>query len=378
MTTIIMVHGVGCTGEVFSRLAPAFRDKGWQVETPTLRPDKRTVDTPPADLHKLRLKDYVDDIAALAKSVEADTGQAPVLLGHSMGGMIVQKLAERGIGRAAVLVTPASPADCRSGASLAQAITFANVLFTGRPETKGHKIWKTGFNWGVMNRVPQAKHAGIYATAVHDSGGVYQDLAYPDRDPDRTAFIDETRITIPVLVIGGGKDRATPIADVRRVADKYKKIGGEFREYPENAHWIIDEPGTDKVIEDIAAWLDAKGVTPAKPAPAKTAPVAKAAPVKAPPKPTAKAKPAKAAAAPKGAPPAAAQVVAKPKPVAKAAPAKAPPAKAKAAPAVKAKPAAKAAPAPSAKAGGKPKAAAKAAAKATPKAKAPVRTPKSS
>lgn len=405
MTTIIMVHGVGGTAEAFSRLAPAFRDKGWTVETPTLRADKRTAENPPADLHRLRLKDYVDEIESLVRTVEKDTGQPPVLFGHSMGGLIVQKLAERGLGRAAVLLTPASPADARSGSSLAQAFTFANVLFSGKPETKSHKIWKTGFSWGVLNRVPQAKHAGIYAGTVYDSGGVYSDLAYPDRDPDRIAYIDESRIKIPVLVIGGGKDRATPIADVRKLAAKYKAIGGDFREYPENAHWIVDEPGTDRVIEDIAAWLTGKGVTPTTIAPAATK--AKAAPSTK----TAAAKPARAKAAP--AKPAtgktpAAKAASKPTPKAPASktpakaapkPAPTPAAKAKAAPAkavaAKAKPTAKNAPAPAAKpkavAKSAPKAApapktaaavkappAKPATKATAKPKAPVRKPKSS
>lgn len=369
MTTIIMVHGVGGTAEAFSRLAPAFRDKGWKVETPTLRADKRTAENPPADLHKLRLKDYVDEIEALVRKVETADGQAPVLLGHSMGGLVVQKLAERGLGRAAVLLTPASPADARSGSSLAQAFTFANVLFSGKPETKGHKIWKTGFSWGVLNRVPQAKHAGIYAGTVYDSGGVYSDLAYPERDPDKIAHIDESRIKIPVLVVGGGKDRATPIADVRKVAAKYKKIGGEFREYPENAHWIVDEPGTDRVIEDIAAWLDAKGVTAAKAAPAKAAAPVKAA---APAKPAAKAA---AAAKPKAAPkPKAAAPTVKPAP-AKAAPAKAPVAKTPAAKAP-AKTVAKAAPAKPASKAAAPKPAVKPLAKPAAKAKAAqVKTP---
>ncbi|HRD47738.1 MAG TPA: alpha/beta fold hydrolase, partial [Caulobacter sp.] len=183
MSTIIMVHGVGGTAEAFSRLAPAFRDLGWKVETPTLFPDKRTAENPPADLHRLRLKDYVDAIETLARHVEAAEGVAPVLFGHSMGGMIVQKLAERGVGRAGVLLTPASPADARGSRALAQAVTFANILFTGDPANKAHKIWRTGFFWGVLNRVPKAKHEGIYAGTVYDSGGVYNDLAYPDRDP---------------------------------------------------------------------------------------------------------------------------------------------------------------------------------------------------
>jgi len=32
-------------------------------------------------------------------------------------------------------------------------------------------------------------------------------------------------------------------------------VPGDFLEYPRNAHWILDEPGTDKVAADIAAWL---------------------------------------------------------------------------------------------------------------------------
>jgi putative (di)nucleoside polyphosphate hydrolase len=174
---ILMIHGIGCTGQAWDRLAPAFRALGWRVETPTLFADKRTVGKPPADLPLLRLKDYVEAMEAEALRLEAETGQPPVLMGHSMGGLIAQKLVERGVGRAAVLITPASPVDARSGSALAQAVTFGNVLFSGKPETKPHKIWATGFKWGVLNRVPAARHAEIYATAVYDSGGVYNDLA---------------------------------------------------------------------------------------------------------------------------------------------------------------------------------------------------------
>ncbi len=386
MTTIIMVHGVGGTADAWSRLAPAFRDLGWKVETPTLRPDKRKAENPPADLHKLRLKDYVDDIEALARKVEAAEGVAPVLFGHSMGGLIVQKVAERGAGRAAVLLTPASPADVHSPASLAQAFTFANVLFSGKVEAKGHKIWKTGFSWGVLNRVPAAKHEGIFAGTVYDSGGVYADLAYPDRDPSRTAFVDETKITIPILTIGGGKDRATPIAGVRKVGEKYARVGGDYREYADNAHWIVDEPGADQVIADIAAWLTAKGVTAAKAAKAPAKAPAKAATAKA------KATPVKAAPAPKApVPKVPTPKAAKPapRPAKAAAPAKVA-AKAKAAPVrvVKApakpavaKPAPVKAAAPKAavktKAPAKPAAAPKPAAKAAPAAKTSVSKPKS-
>ena len=356
---ILMIHGIGCTGQAWDRLAPAFRALGWRVETPTLFPDKRTVGNPPADLPSLRLKDYVDAMEAEARRLEAETGQPPVLIGHSMGGLIAQKLAERGVGRAAVLITPASPADARSGGALAQAVTFGNVLFSGKPEAKSHKIWFTGFKWGVLNRVPAARHAEIYATAVYDSGGVYNDIANPTKDEHGMAVIDEAKVTLPVLTIGAAKDRATPIADVRLVGAKYGRVGGDYLEYPNNAHWIIDEPGTDQVIADIAAWLASKDLT-AEP-PAVSAPAAKkAAPAKSPAKPPAKPKGAAKKPAAKAAPVA---VVAEPpvaQPPAKKAPAKKPAAK---------KPAAKKAVA--------PKAAAKPAAKAKAAPRKPATKPKS-
>lgn len=340
--SILMIHGVGGTSATFDRLAPAFRAQGWRVEAPTLFADKRTRENPPSDLAELRLKDYVDAMEAAARALEAETGQPPVLLGHSMGSLIVQKLAERGIGRAAILLTPASPADARSGSSFSQAFTFANILFGGNIERKAHKIWRTGFNWGVLNRVPNARHAAIYAEAVHDSGGVYTDLAYPDRDPHRIAFIDESRITIPVLTIGGARDRTTPIGDVRKVAAKYDRIGGDYLEYPDSGHWIVDEPETDHVISDITAWLTRKDITAEPPAPrpakAKTAaksparsrkPAAAApaepAPARAEPVTTAsKAAPAKTKATPKPKTAAKPKAAAKAKPATKPAAAKAP------------------------------------------------------
>lgn len=392
MSAIIMLHGVGGTGETWSRFAPAFRAKGWRVETPTLRPDKRLAENPPADLPTLRLRDYIDDIAALAAALEAETGIPPVLFGHSMGGLVVQKLLERGVGRAGVLVTPASPADCRGPRAPAQAVTFANILFSGDVGGRSHKIWRWGFSWGVLNRVPRAKHPGIYAGTVYDSGGVYTDIAYPDRDPARSAYVDETMITAPILTLGGARDRAVPIGDVRLLAEKYSRIGGDYLEYPDHGHWIVDEPGSDQVIADIETWLANKGLTAAappkkaapkaRPAPAaKSAPAAKPVAAKAPAKPVAaapKAPASKAKAAPKSAPKAApaattpkAGPVVKAKAAAPTAEASTKPAVVKAAKPVKAASPAKTAPAKPAAARASP------AAKAPSKAKAPVRKPKS-
>lgn len=383
--TVLLIHGYGCAGDVWGPVAERLKAEGYRVEAPTIRSALRTVDGPKPGLAGLSLADYVAEMSALAKALTKDTGKKPLVFGHSMGGLIAQKLAEADLASALVLFAPASPADARGKPKLSPVFTFLNMALQSKPETRAGKMWKTGFKFGVMNAVPASRHDALYATMVHDSGQVLADLAWPDKDPNKAAHVDAAKVTAPILVLAGALDRTTPLDDVQRIGRKY--ASADIKIYPNNAHYLIDEPNTMKILDDVIAWLRGKNQTPAAP----TAPAPKAAtapapePAKAPepapaeaaapaPEPVKAAKPPaapKKAAAPKAAakPKAEPKAKAEPKPKA---PAKAPAAKtaapkAKAAPA--AEPAAKAAPAPKAKAPAKtattakPKAAAKPAAK---------------
>ncbi|MCK5910348.1 MAG: alpha/beta fold hydrolase [Caulobacter sp.] len=382
--TVLLIHGYGCAGDVWGPVAGRLRAEGYRVETPTIRAAVRTVDGPRAGLAGLTLADYVAEMAAYAQTLARETGKKPIVMGHSMGGLIAQKIAEAGLASAVVLFAPASPADARGKPRLAPLITFLNMALAGKPETKAGKMWKTGFKFGVANRVPPERHDALYAAMVYDSGRVLADLARPHQDPNKAAYVDASKVTAPMLVMGGALDRTTPVEDVRLVSKKY--AGAEYREYPNNAHYLIDEPNTMKILDDLIAWLGGKKQTPAAtpaptvakaptPAPAPAvAPVKAAEPAPAPaPAPTPKPAPAPTP-APTPAPAAAAAPKAEAKPKAATKPKAAAPKKAAApakAPAVKA-PAAKAKAAPAPKAAAPAKAAAKPAAK--PKAAAAPKT----
>lgn len=367
--TILMIHGFGAAGDSWAPVADSFKAAGYAVETPTIHAALRTVGPPPAGLAGKSLSDYVAEMSGLAQSIAKRDGEKPVVFGHSMGGMIAQKLAEAGLASGIVLFAPASPADARGKPKLSPVFTFLNIAATGKPETKAVKIWKTGFKWGVLNQTPAARHEAIFGKTVHDSGRALADLAYPDRDPNKTVHVDAAKVTVPVMILAGARDRTTPIEDVRLVARKY--AGSTFNEYPNNAHWLIDEPGSAEILAEVKTWLEAKGLG-AK-APEVKAPATKA-PAEKPAAKTVAAKPAPAAAPIAKTPAKAAAPKTAPK-TAK------PPAKAKVTPqavpqepkAPKKAAAAKPIPAP---APAKPKAAAKpAAVKAAPKAKPTAKAP---
>lgn len=252
--TLLMVHGVGCGGEVWDRMKRDFVMAGWTCETPTLFANLRTRSNPPAGLADLTLADYIKAASDHAAAITERDGERPVIIGHSMGGMIAQKLVEQGLVRGGIFLTPAQPAGC-TVTDLRVLRTFWNIVKVGQKNVSGgvFKVGPNGFRWGVLNAVPKDRHDAIYEQALFDSGRVYHDLANP-------GSIDESQVAVPTLTIGAAKDRATVIKAVRKVGAKYAKakVSGDYREYSRNAHWIVDEPGTEQVSADILEWMDQK------------------------------------------------------------------------------------------------------------------------
>lgn len=248
MAHLLMIHGIGCDGSAWDTMKPLFEAAGWTCHAPTLFPDRRVKENPPANLPDLGFGDYVEAMSAEARRISAETGAKPAVIGHSMGGLIAQKLAERGDVSKAVFLTPAQPKEC-SVIGLSVAWTFFNIILT-QNRKKAYKVWKTGFRYGVLNLVPKARHDAIYAGALYDSGRVYGDIT-------DGIDVDASRITIPTLTIAATQDRATLAKAVRKVGAKYAQspVPGDFLEYVGHAHWIVDEPDTDKVAADIAGWL---------------------------------------------------------------------------------------------------------------------------
>jgi pimeloyl-ACP methyl ester carboxylesterase len=93
-------HGAWCWDEHFLDF---FADNGYQVIALNLRGHGGSPVLKP--LNKCTIADYVDDV----RSVAATVPTTPVLIGHSMGGFIVQKCLETGKAPAAVLMSSAPP-----------------------------------------------------------------------------------------------------------------------------------------------------------------------------------------------------------------------------------------------------------------------------
>lgn len=249
--TIVMIHGMWGGGWCWENYKSFFEDKGYHCITPTLRfHDVDSKDTPHSKLGTTSLLDYAEDLEKEINKLETP----PVLMGHSMGGLLAQILGDRGLAKALVLLTPAAP----YGITALKPSVIRCFL-------SGLRQW--GF-WGKPMR-PTLNEAAcsmlqlmtaeeqkiIFDKFVYESGRAVCEIGLWFLDPKGAARVNEAKVTCPVLVIGAAEDRITPASVVRKVANKYKTVS-TYGEFTNHAHWVIEEPGWQEIAQRVADWLD--------------------------------------------------------------------------------------------------------------------------
>ena len=102
----VFIHGMWGTPDVWRNWQPFLEARGWHTISPSLRHHDAPPHAPPPDLGTTSLADYVADLTHTIEGLP----EKPVVIGHSMGGLLALLLCARGLARAGVLLTPAPDA----------------------------------------------------------------------------------------------------------------------------------------------------------------------------------------------------------------------------------------------------------------------------
>jgi pimeloyl-ACP methyl ester carboxylesterase len=244
---IVCVHGMWCTGANFARLAELLKPRGHVCHLPTLPAHEIGVSHP--EVGNKSLTEYLSFLEDYVRA--QDFTEPPIVLGHSMGGLLAQQLAARIRPFALVLLTPAAPAGI-VGTRLSSLVSFARTL---RRWNWWRQPGKPSFGAAqrVLKGVPPEKHKPIYAGLVEESGRITFEMMFWPLDRRRAARVDAAAITCPVYVVSCGEDRLMPAPVVRKVAALYPHVS--LRHYPDRGHWVIDDADTDEMATEIANWL---------------------------------------------------------------------------------------------------------------------------
>jgi pimeloyl-ACP methyl ester carboxylesterase len=232
-------HGAWCWEQHFLRY---FGDRGWVVKAVDLRghggaPGRKR-------LRWTRIAEYVEDVAAAAATFE----EPPVVIGHSMGGLVVQKYLESHAAPGAVLLASVPP----SG------VLATTLRFAARHPLKFLKVNLLMSLWPVVE-TPALAQEMLFPRSMRDSE--VRDFHERLQDESYLAYLDMMLFDLPepaavaplpMLVIGGRADRTFNPREVERTAQAY---GAELEIFPELAHDLMLGPGWQVVAGRIESWL---------------------------------------------------------------------------------------------------------------------------
>ncbi|WP_320774709.1 alpha/beta hydrolase [Streptomyces sp. CRN 30] len=260
-TPVVFIHGVWLHALSWEAWVERFASRGFLTVAPGWPGEAtaaRTVRAAPETLAGLDLATLTDHYAGIVRSFDVP----PVLIGHSVGGLIAQHLIGADVGRAAVAIAAAPVND---------------VLLPGAPVP----LWRPDQNGGTgadrtVPLSPRTFHQ-VFANTVSraESDRLFERYGMPaprrlladlgcastPRSPRAGADTGNAGRG-PLLLISGQEDRLVPDSVTRTV---YKQYGDstavtDLKQFADRAHSLVIDGGWRFVADYVLGWLEDRGV----------------------------------------------------------------------------------------------------------------------
>jgi len=254
---LLLIHGAWLSARSWERFEEFFERRGYAAsapEWPRKDGDVEELRENEEALAGLGLSEIVDHYEQLIRGLDA----SPVLIGHSFGGLIVELLLDRGLGRAGVALSPAPP----KGILL---LPFSS-LKAASPALAHPSRWHgtvpltlEEFTYGFVNTYAPEEAAAAYERyAVPETGQIFYEAGFANfhlHPPTELHFKNGDRA--PLLIVGAEQDHTVPASVSATQYRKYEKSPArtEYLEFEGRPHLFVVGEGWEEVAEAIDGWL---------------------------------------------------------------------------------------------------------------------------
>src|SRR5436190_16908322 len=263
-TPLMLIHGAWLTSRSWQNFSDYFDERGFAVsapEWPRKHGEVEELRESSDEIKGLGLAEIVDHYEAQVRALE----RPPVLIGHSYGGLIVELLLDRGLGRAGVAMSPAPP----KGILVLPFSTLKAAAPALAHPSRWHGVVPLTleeFTYGFVNTFsPEEASAAYDEYAVPETGQIFYEAGFANfhlHPPTEVHFKKGDRP--PLLIIGADKDHTVPASLSHKQFEKYAKSDArtDYIELPGRPHLMMVGEGWEDVAARIESWLDSVLATP--------------------------------------------------------------------------------------------------------------------
>ena len=256
--TIVLIHGLWMTPHSWEFFRSFYESRGFNVLAPAwprLAGEVEEVRRDPSSLAGLGLQEIVDHYTNIIEKLP----EPPILIGHSIGGLVVQLLLDRGLGRAGVAIDSATP---KGVYPLPWSVLRSGWPVLGNPLNYRRTVALSfgQFRYAFANVMPERAAREAYDRyAVPGPGRPLFQIAsgnFTPRAANQVNFRNNDRA--PLLLIGGSEDHVVP-AKLNRInfrLYRHSPAVTGYREFTHRSHFIIGQTGWREVAEFALTWVE--------------------------------------------------------------------------------------------------------------------------
>jgi non-heme chloroperoxidase len=256
-TPVVFIHGLWLLPSSWDRWAEVFEEAGFVALTPSWPDDPETVDEAnmkPEVFAGKTVGMVADHIAEVIGMLESK----PAVIGHSIGGLLTQIIAGRGLSRVSVAI---DPGHFRGVFPLPYTLLKALHPVWGNPLNHHRAVPLTfeQFQYGFANTVSDQEAKELYDTfAVPASGTPIFQAATANLNPLTEAKADTKNPDRgPLLIISGEKDHVVPwsVANSAYKRQEHNRSTTEIVEKQGRSHGLTIDSGWREVCDTALAFV---------------------------------------------------------------------------------------------------------------------------
>jgi alpha-beta hydrolase superfamily lysophospholipase len=261
---IVLIHGLWMTALSWEKWVERFRQKGYEVTArswPGLEGDIEALRRDPSSIAELGIDEIVEHYEGIIRGLDG----APIIMGHSFGGLITEVLLDRGLGAAGVAIAPAPVKGIFLLPFSTLKVSFS-ALSNPRNLHRAEPLTPEQFRYAFGNTLSEEESlAAFHRYAVPGPDHVLFQAAFANFNPHAPTAVDfHNDHRAPLLLVAGGKDHVSPVSVVKANFNLFRKSKAvtEYEEYPERTHYTLGESGWEEVADHALDWAVRHAASP--------------------------------------------------------------------------------------------------------------------